>query len=107
MYLFFLVFFMLVSIFLISFILLQPGKGFNHSTYLSSKNNLTLFGNMHRNNLITKIISILSCLFLVISVILCNINNSKIKKNFFWEKDKNSIISNHKTSHIKKNKTFH
>ncbi|CAL4323466.1 preprotein translocase subunit SecG [Buchnera aphidicola] len=102
MYLFFLVLFILISFVLIAFILLQPRQGFNKINNFSSKNNLTLFGNMYRNNLVINIISIFSFLFLIFSIILCNINNNTIKSNFFQEQNTKIINYHQKLDDIKK-----
>jgi len=86
MYLFFLMFFIFVSISLIVLILLQPGKGLNNTVNLNMKNSIKF-----SNNIGTNIIGAFSCFFLIISIILCNINTRKIDSDFFSE-DAGNII---------------
>ncbi|QCI24438.1 preprotein translocase subunit SecG [Buchnera aphidicola (Muscaphis stroyani)] len=94
MYLCFLVFFIFISFSLISFILLQPGKSLNNTVHLNSKNNINLFKSFGRGNLITNIISVLSCLFLITSIVLCNINNSTTNLDFLKNDHKKNILNN-------------
>jgi len=70
-------FFVFISISLIVLILLQPGKALNSATNLNSKNNIKF-----SNNIGVNIIAVFSCLFLFVSIILCNINNKKIDSDF-------------------------
>ncbi|AHG60009.1 preprotein translocase subunit SecG [Buchnera aphidicola] len=93
MYLFFLFFFIFISIFLIFFILLQPRKGFNNTLNFNSKNNIKFFSGIGTNNFVTNIIGIFSFLFLLISIILCNINNRKMEPDFLWEDHTKNIIA--------------
>ncbi|ANZ22584.1 preprotein translocase subunit SecG [Buchnera aphidicola (Diuraphis noxia)] len=92
MYLFFLVFFILISFFLIFLILSQSGKGL-HNT-LNITNNVKYFNNIGTNNFITNIISVLTCIFFIISIILCNINTRKMDIDFFIEKNVKNIETN-------------
>jgi len=101
MYLFCLILFILVSLSLICFILLQPGKAFNNTSNINLINNVKLFNSVSGNSLITNIILILSSLFLIISIILCNINNRKVDIDFFLEDNKQNIKKN--TSLLEKN----
>jgi len=96
MYLFFLIFFIVISISLIFLILLQPAKGPNNTVHSNLKNNVKCFNSIGTNTLITNIIRIFSCLFLVISIILCNINSRKIDSDLFWKDDyKKTVEKNH------------
>lgn len=104
MYLFFLIFFILISFSLMFLILLQPGKGFNNTLNSNAISNMKLFNNIGTNNFITTIISILSILFLVISIILCNINSGKADIDFFLENSKNT--NKHKSILAKKPLNF-
>ncbi|AEO08166.1 preprotein translocase subunit SecG [Buchnera aphidicola] len=87
MYWFFLVCFIFISISLIFLILLQPVQELNSTIYSSIKNNDTVFRCVKQNSFLINIIRILACLFLIISMILCNINNRIIESNFFLEDD--------------------
>jgi preprotein translocase subunit SecG len=87
MYLFFLMFFIFVSIALIVLILLQPGKGLNNIVNLNTKNNVKF-----SNNIGTNVIGVFSCFFLIISIILCNINSRKIDSDFFLEDNSNNTV---------------
>ncbi|QCI19940.1 MAG: preprotein translocase subunit SecG [Buchnera aphidicola (Brevicoryne brassicae)] len=91
MYLFFLIFFIFVSLSLIFLILLQPGKGLNNTLNSNTTSNIKLFNNIGTNSFITNIISVLSFLFLIISIVLCNINNRKMDVDFFLEDNKKNI----------------
>ncbi|WAI11577.1 MAG: preprotein translocase subunit SecG [Buchnera aphidicola (Macrosiphum albifrons)] len=93
MYLFFLIFFIFISISLIFFILLQPGKSLNNTIHLNTKNNGKFFSGAGTNNFITNIIRILSFLFLATSIILCNINSKKIDSDFFWENNHQKTVT--------------
>ncbi|QCI17773.1 preprotein translocase subunit SecG [Buchnera aphidicola (Acyrthosiphon lactucae)] len=93
MYLFFLTFFIFVSVSLVFFILLQPGKGLNNTVHLNTKNNIKFLSGIKTNSFTTNIIRIFSFLFLVTSIILCNINSKKINSNFFWEDNNKKTIT--------------
>ncbi|ACL30181.1 preprotein translocase subunit SecG [Buchnera aphidicola str. APS (Acyrthosiphon pisum)] len=93
MYLFFLIVFIFISFSLIFFILLQPGKGLNNTVHSHTKNNIKFFNSIGTNNFITKIIKILAFFFLLISIILCNINSKRIDSDFFWEDNQNNTIT--------------
>ncbi|QIQ41964.1 MAG: preprotein translocase subunit SecG [Buchnera aphidicola (Microlophium carnosum)] len=93
MYLFFLIFFIFISVSLIFFILLQPGKGLNNTVHLNTKNNIKFFSDIGTNNFITNIIRIFSFLFLVTSIILCNINNRKMDSDFFLQDNNKKTIT--------------
>lgn len=101
MYLFFLIFFIFVSVSLIFFILLQPAKGLNNTVHFNTKNNIKFFSGIAANNLITNIIKIFSCLFLVISIVLCNINSKKINSDVFWEDNYKKIAIKNNSSNKK------
>lgn len=92
MYWFFLVFFFLVSISLIFLILLQPAQGLNSTSYSNIKNHDKIFQCIKQNSFLINIIRILAFLFLIISIILCNINNKIIESNFFLEDDTKQTI---------------
>ncbi|WAI18467.1 MAG: preprotein translocase subunit SecG [Buchnera aphidicola (Acyrthosiphon caraganae)] len=93
MYFFFLCFFIFVSFSLVVLILLQPGKGLNNTVHFNTNNNIKFFNGPGTNSFITNIIRIFSCFFLVISVILCNINNRKVDSDIFWEDNNKKIIT--------------
>ncbi|QCI21672.1 preprotein translocase subunit SecG [Buchnera aphidicola (Hyadaphis tataricae)] len=95
MYVFFLTCFIIVSICLIFLILLQPGKGINNFSNSDTINNIKVFNNIRANNFITKIIAFFTFLFLMISIILCNVNSiHDIENNFFLEDSTTKIIKN-------------
>ncbi|CAL4326438.1 preprotein translocase subunit SecG [Buchnera aphidicola] len=94
MYCFFLIFFIFISLSLIFLILLQPGKGFSNTFNVNNKNNAKSFSGISSNSFITNIISIFSFLFLLTSVILCNINNRKMEPDFFLENSTKNNIHN-------------
>lgn len=83
MYLFFFIFFILISVFLIFLIVLSPGKGLNNSSNFNTAQNIKFFSHFGKQNFITNIITTLSFLFLIFSIVLCNINNRKIDADFF------------------------
>lgn len=93
MYLFFLIFFIFISVSLIILILLTPEKGINNTTYLNINNNATSCRSIKKNSLITNIIRLFSFLFLLITIILCNINNRKIDSDFFLEHNTPTTIT--------------
>jgi len=93
MYLFFLIFFIFISISLIFLILLQPGKGLNNRVHINTKNNIKFVSGIGANSLTTNIIRIFSCLFLVISIILCNINSRKMDADFFWQDNTKKTVT--------------
>ncbi|QCI23906.1 preprotein translocase subunit SecG [Buchnera aphidicola (Macrosiphoniella sanborni)] len=92
MYVFFLVFFIFISISLIVLILLQPEKGLNNTIYSNVKNNVKSLRYVEKNSFIINIIRIFSCLFLLITIILCNIKNRKIDSDFFLEDNTKKTI---------------
>ncbi|AWH90416.1 preprotein translocase subunit SecG [Buchnera aphidicola (Melanaphis sacchari)] len=98
MYLFFLSFLIMISIVLIFLILLHPGKGINNAVHLNSSGTVKLFNIIGNNNFITNTISLFVCFFLIISIVLCNINDKKIHVDYFGENDKNYLLDNTKKS---------
>ncbi|QCI17196.1 preprotein translocase subunit SecG [Buchnera aphidicola (Aphis helianthi)] len=101
MYLFFLVFLIFISIFLNFLILLQPGKNVSNIIHSNTSNNIKLFNSVRSNNFVTNIIGFCACLFLIISLVLCNINDKKINSSLF--EDNNDVV-NEKILKLKKNK---
>ncbi|ALD15319.1 hypothetical protein IX46_01955 [Buchnera aphidicola (Aphis glycines)] len=87
MYLFFLVFLIFISICLNFFILLQPGKNVSNIAHSNISTNNKLFNSFRGNSFTTNIIGLCACLFLIISLILCNINDKKINFNLFENYD--------------------
>ncbi|WP_343154070.1 preprotein translocase subunit SecG [Buchnera aphidicola] len=102
MYLFFLVFLIVISICLNFLILLQPSKGMNDIIH-SNTSNIKLFNNFKNHGFITNFIGLCACLFLIISLILCNLNDKKTNLNLFKEND-NTL--NKKILNVRKNKTL-
>lgn len=102
MYLFFLIFFVFISISLISLILLQSGKGLSNITYSNTRNNIKSCNSTGTNNVMTNIVGIFSCLFLVISIVLCNLNNKINDSDRFWENNKKNNTINKSTSFLNK-----
>lgn len=102
MYLFFLICFFSTSIILIFLILLQPGKGLNHTPRSSMQNSVKLLHTFGRSSFITKIIGILACFFLFVNIILCNFNNQLVAPDYFWEKNKKNITVNKNLDLMKK-----
>lgn len=96
MYLFFLFLLILISFSLIFLILLQPGKGFNNTTYLNTSNYIKLFNNSKNSSLIKNIIGFFASFFLIFSIILCNINDKKVNSDVFLENNKSKIDINKK-----------
>lgn len=86
MYLFFLIFLIFISICLNGLILLQPGKSASDMMHPSTFSNIQLFNSFRSNNFITNIVGLCACLFLIVSLILCNINDKKINS---------SLLENH------------
>ncbi|UPT14727.1 preprotein translocase subunit SecG [Buchnera aphidicola] len=87
MYLFFLVFLIFISIFLNFLILLQPGKNVSNIIHSNISTNIKFINSFRGNNFITNIIGLCAFLFLIISLILCNINDKKINSNLFENYD--------------------
>ncbi|QCI18915.1 preprotein translocase subunit SecG [Buchnera aphidicola] len=104
MYLFFLIFLIFISIFLNFLILLKPGKNVNDMMYSNTSNNIKLFNSFRNSSLSTNIIGCFACLFLIVSLILCNINDKKMNINFF--ENHNDNILNEKILNSKKNETL-
>lgn len=98
MYLFFLVFLIFISICLNFLILLQPGKGTSDMMHSNTFSNIKLFNSFRSNSFAINIIGLCSGLFLIISLILCNINDKKINSSLFEDHN------NEKELHFKKNK---
>ncbi|QCI20514.1 preprotein translocase subunit SecG [Buchnera aphidicola (Brachycaudus cardui)] len=94
MYWFFLIFFIFISLFLVLLILLNPGKGCSNTFNLDTKNNTKFFSGISNNSFMTNIISIFSFLFLLISLILCNINSKKMETDFLLEDSIKNEIQN-------------
>lgn len=102
MYLFFLIFLIFVSILLNFLILLHSGKNASDIISPNTLTNIKLFNSFRGNSLSSNIIGLCAFLFLIISLILCNINDKKINLNFIND-DHNELL-NKKTSDLKKNK---
>ncbi|QFQ32549.1 preprotein translocase subunit SecG [Buchnera aphidicola (Aphis fabae)] len=102
MYLFFLVFLIFISICLNFLILLQPGKGVSDIIHSNTLTNIKLFNSFRSNSFATNIIGLCACFFLIISLILCNINDKKINSSLF--EDHHNNILNKKKLNFKKNK---
>jgi len=96
MYLFFLFFLILVSFSLIFLILLQSGKGLNNTTHLNTSNNIGFVNGAGNNNFIKNIIGVFASFFLILSVVLCNINDKKVNSDVFLEDSKQNNILNKK-----------
>ncbi|CAL4324097.1 Protein-export membrane protein SecG [Buchnera aphidicola (Protaphis terricola)] len=92
MYLFFLICLIFIAFCLNFLILLQPGKNINDTMHINASNNFKLFNNFRNNNFITNIIGLFACLFLIISLILCNINDKKINSNLFEDNHFSHIL---------------
>ncbi|QCI18349.1 preprotein translocase subunit SecG [Buchnera aphidicola (Aphis nasturtii)] len=101
MYLFFLVFLIFISVCLNFLILLQPGKNVSNIIHSNTSTNIKFFNNFRNNSFATNIIRLCACLFLIISLILCNINDKKINSSVFENQD-NSL--NKTMLNLKKNK---
>ena len=95
MYLFFLIFLIFISISLNFLILLQPGKGAGDIMHSNTLANIKLFNSFRNNSFSTNIIGLCAFLFLIVSLILCNINDKKINSSFFT--DHHERIVNKKT----------
>ncbi|QCI25014.1 preprotein translocase subunit SecG [Buchnera aphidicola (Rhopalosiphum padi)] len=96
MYLFFLIFLILISFSLIFLILLQPGKGFNNTIHLNTSNNLNFFNNIGNGSFIKNVIGVFSGFFLILSIVLCNINDKKVNSDVFLENSIQKKIVNEK-----------
>lgn len=96
MYLFFLIFLILISFSLILLILLQSGKGFNNNVCLSTSNNFKFFNSFSNGSFLKNFIGIMACFFLIISIVLCNINDKRVNSDVFLENKQKKIFTNKK-----------
>ncbi|CAL4324169.1 preprotein translocase subunit SecG [Buchnera aphidicola] len=96
MYLFFLIFLVLISFSLIFLILLQSGKGFSNNIHLNTSNHFKIFNSFRNGGFLKNSIGVIACCFLIISIILCNINDKKVNSDFFLDNKKQKVFMNRK-----------
>ncbi|CUR53404.1 Protein-export membrane protein SecG [Serratia symbiotica] len=85
MYEIFMIFFLLISIWLIICIMLQQDKDVEAGISLGTGTSGILFGANHSSSYITRITVILAILFFIISLILGNMSSNQNKINNKWE----------------------
>ena len=93
-----LIFFLLISIGLVAFIMLQQGKGADMGASFGAGASATLFGSNGSGNFMTRMTAVLATFFFVISLILGNMSTNQGIQGSEWENLSQPVKKNEQTT---------
>lgn len=85
MYEIFIIIYLLVALCIIGLVLIQQGKGADMGASFGAGASASLFGSSGSGNFLTRATAVLATAFFVLSLLIGNLTNSRVKQSEEWE----------------------